>query len=182
MDQVLADDDTDCVPTQVLGVAWGEFEPERRASTQYIKLEYVLSGRIREHGMQLLPRVHHLAIHSHDDVSGLESSGIGRRTAEVFVAEGARVVITLSARIATTDAGGWYLVENVSPGTGSLEVRARGYLATWRNVTVTAGRTTDVADVPMRDLRRGVCQTPGGTSLAPVARHLRANRVRRAVS
>ncbi len=41
--------------------------------------------------------------------------------------------------------------------------------------------STDVVDVPFRDLTKSACQTTGGTSIAPVARHIRRNGVRRAV-
>ena len=48
----------------------------------------------------------------------------------------------------------------------------------WRQVHLFS---TDVVDVHARDLERGVCQTTGGTSIAPVARHIRRHGVRRAV-
>lgn len=41
--------------------------------------------------------------------------------------------------------------------------------------------STDLVAVPMNGLERGSCQTTGGTSLIPVVRHIRENRVRRAV-
>ncbi len=41
--------------------------------------------------------------------------------------------------------------------------------------------STQVADVTIADLRRGVCSTTGGTSIECVAHHVRENRVRRAV-
>ena len=48
----------------------------------------------------------------------------------------------------------------------------------WRQVHLFS---TDVVDVPIRDLAKSACQTTGGTSLAPVARHIRRHGVRRAV-
>ncbi|HQN08977.1 MAG TPA: hypothetical protein PLL76_17750 [Thermoanaerobaculia bacterium] len=48
----------------------------------------------------------------------------------------------------------------------------------WRDVHLFS---TDVEDVPMRELERGVCQTTGGTSLVPVVRHIRQHQVCRAV-
>ena len=48
----------------------------------------------------------------------------------------------------------------------------------WRYVHLFS---TDVVDVPIRDLAKGACQTTGGTSIVAVARHIRQNRVRRAV-
>lgn len=41
--------------------------------------------------------------------------------------------------------------------------------------------STDVKDVPVRELEKDACQTTGGTSIAPVARHIREKGVRRAV-
>gem|GEM_PF-4593198 len=48
----------------------------------------------------------------------------------------------------------------------------------WRHVHLFA---IDVVDVPIRGLAKGACQTTGGTSIVPVARHIRQNGVRRAV-
>ena len=48
----------------------------------------------------------------------------------------------------------------------------------WRYVHLFS---TDVVDVPLRDLANRACQTTGGTSIAAVARHIRQNGVRRAV-
>lgn len=48
----------------------------------------------------------------------------------------------------------------------------------WRYVHLFS---TDVVDVPVRDLAKGTCQTTGGTSIVAVARHIRRNGVRRAV-
>ena len=48
----------------------------------------------------------------------------------------------------------------------------------WRDVHLFS---TDVVDVPIRDLAKGVCQTTGGTSIVPVVQHIRAKGVRRAV-
>ncbi|MFT5510778.1 MAG: hypothetical protein ACI89J_003875, partial [Hyphomicrobiaceae bacterium] len=41
--------------------------------------------------------------------------------------------------------------------------------------------STKVADITLAELRRGVCKSTGGTDIACVARHLKANRVRRAL-
>lgn len=41
--------------------------------------------------------------------------------------------------------------------------------------------STDVKDVPVRELAKGACQTTGGTSIVAVARHIREKGVRRAV-
>lgn len=41
--------------------------------------------------------------------------------------------------------------------------------------------STNLQDVPVEDLAKGTCMTTGGTSIVPVARHLREARVRRAV-
>lgn len=41
--------------------------------------------------------------------------------------------------------------------------------------------STDVVDAPAREPAKGACQTTGGTSIAPVARHIREKGVRRAV-
>lgn len=48
----------------------------------------------------------------------------------------------------------------------------------WRYVHLFS---TDVVDVPVRDLANRACQTTGGTSIVAVARHIRLNGVRRAV-
>jgi len=48
----------------------------------------------------------------------------------------------------------------------------------WRDVHLFS---TDVVDVPIRDLTKRACQTTGGTSIVAVARHIRQNGVRRAV-
>ncbi len=40
--------------------------------------------------------------------------------------------------------------------------------------------STKVADITLEDLRSGVCETTGGTDIACVAEHMRANKVRRA--
>ena len=48
----------------------------------------------------------------------------------------------------------------------------------WRDVHLFS---TDVVDVPIRDLAKRACQTTGGTSIVAVARHIRQNGVRRAV-
>ncbi len=48
----------------------------------------------------------------------------------------------------------------------------------WRDVHLFS---TDVVDVPIRDLAKSACQTTGGTSIVAVARHIRQNGVRRAV-
>lgn len=48
----------------------------------------------------------------------------------------------------------------------------------WRDVHLFS---TDVVDVPVRDLAKSACQTTGGTSIGAVARHIRQNGVRRAV-
>jgi len=48
----------------------------------------------------------------------------------------------------------------------------------WRDIHLFP---TELVDVPRYDLERGVCQTTGGTSLLPVARHPREHGVRRAV-
>jgi hypothetical protein len=40
--------------------------------------------------------------------------------------------------------------------------------------------STEVADITLDELRRGVCRTTGGTDIACVAAHMRENRVRRA--
>jgi hypothetical protein len=48
----------------------------------------------------------------------------------------------------------------------------------WRHVHLFS---TDVVDVPIRDLANRACQTTGGTSIVAVARHIRQNGVRRAV-
>ena len=41
--------------------------------------------------------------------------------------------------------------------------------------------STQVADVSLAELRRGVCKSTGGTEIACVASHMAANRVRRAL-
>ncbi len=41
--------------------------------------------------------------------------------------------------------------------------------------------STDVVDAPAREPAKGACQTTGGTSIVPVARHIREKGVRRAV-
>ena len=41
--------------------------------------------------------------------------------------------------------------------------------------------STRVADVSLSELRRGICETTGGTDIACVAKHIREHRVRRAV-
>ena len=41
--------------------------------------------------------------------------------------------------------------------------------------------STELLDVPISELAKGVCQTTGGTSIVPVARHIREQGVRRAV-
>lgn len=41
--------------------------------------------------------------------------------------------------------------------------------------------STQVADISLAELRQGVCKTTGGTSIDCVARHMSANRVRRAL-
>jgi hypothetical protein len=41
--------------------------------------------------------------------------------------------------------------------------------------------STKVADVSLTELRRGICQTTGGTDIASVARHMATHRVRRAL-
>jgi hypothetical protein len=41
--------------------------------------------------------------------------------------------------------------------------------------------STQVADISLAELRRGVCKTTGGTSIACVANHMAAHRVRRAL-
>ena len=48
----------------------------------------------------------------------------------------------------------------------------------WRYVHLFS---TDVVDVPIRDLAKSACQTTAGTSIVAVARHIRQNGVRRAV-
>ena len=48
----------------------------------------------------------------------------------------------------------------------------------WRDIHLFS---TDVLDVPIRDLAKSACQTTGGTSIVAVARHIRQNGVRRAV-
>lgn len=48
----------------------------------------------------------------------------------------------------------------------------------WRYVHLFS---TDVVDVPIRDLAKSACQTTGGTSIVAVTRHIRQNGVRRAV-
>jgi len=41
--------------------------------------------------------------------------------------------------------------------------------------------STEIADVTLGQLRRGVCHTTGGTNIACVAQHIRSNRIGRAV-
>jgi hypothetical protein len=41
--------------------------------------------------------------------------------------------------------------------------------------------STDVVDAPAHEPAKGACQTTGGTSIVPVARHIREKGVRRAV-
>ena len=41
--------------------------------------------------------------------------------------------------------------------------------------------STKVADITLDELRRGVCKSTGGTSISCVARHMHANRIRRAL-
>ncbi len=41
--------------------------------------------------------------------------------------------------------------------------------------------STELLDVPISELAKGVCQTTGGTSIVPLARHIREQGVRRAV-
>jgi hypothetical protein len=48
----------------------------------------------------------------------------------------------------------------------------------WRDIHLFS---TDVVDVPIRDLAKSACQTTGGTSIVAVARHIRQNGVLRAV-
>ena len=48
----------------------------------------------------------------------------------------------------------------------------------WRDVHLFS---TDVRDVRLGDLAKGACQTTGGTSIVPVAQHIRERGVRRAV-
>lgn len=48
----------------------------------------------------------------------------------------------------------------------------------WRDIHLFS---TDVVDVPLRDLAKRACQTTGGTSIVAVARHIHQNGVRRAV-
>jgi hypothetical protein len=69
---------------------------------------------------------------------------------------------------------------------GSVESLLGGLFAAVRGVAdLVAGPVhlfaTDLVDVPVRGLATGLCQSTGGTSLAPVARHIREHRVRRAV-
>ncbi len=62
---------------------------------------------------------------------------------------------------------------------GKLHATVRGVAdLVWREVHLFS---TDLVDVPIKDLARGGCQTTGGTSLLPVVRHIRENGVRRAV-
>lgn len=69
---------------------------------------------------------------------------------------------------------------------GSVESSLDALFAAVRSVALLVSPdvhlfSTDVVDVPIRDLAKGTCQTTGGTSIAPVARHIREKRVRRAV-
>ena len=41
--------------------------------------------------------------------------------------------------------------------------------------------STEIADVTLGQLRRGVCRTTGGTDITCIAEHIRSNRIRRAV-
>jgi hypothetical protein len=41
--------------------------------------------------------------------------------------------------------------------------------------------STEVADIDLAGLRAGICKTTGGTDIACVAKHMAANRIRRAL-
>lgn len=62
---------------------------------------------------------------------------------------------------------------------GRLHDEVRGVAGlVWQDVHLFA---TDVTDAPVDDPARGTCQTTGGTSLVPVAQHIREHGVQRAV-
>jgi len=62
---------------------------------------------------------------------------------------------------------------------GPLYASVRGVAPLiWRDVHLFS---TDVVNVPIRDLAKRACQTTGGTSIVAVARHIRQHGVRHAV-
>lgn len=127
----------------------------------------------------------------------LQSAGID--ASEPFPSLGVPVLASLVRQVAGTDP---HLFRRAPPEpgqrrgrervdlyldvSGSLESLLGKLYAAVRDVAGLVWRevhlfSTDVVDVPVGHLTKGVCQSTGGTSIVAVARHIRENRVRRAV-